>query len=92
VTVCTLLGILQVIISGVLIFLIRLHSGKDTGLSGAFGIGGGGGLAHRALHWCQRRQRRRFERFAPFARVLGQRRACGPRNEVRHRTRPRNGS
>jgi preprotein translocase subunit SecG len=38
----TLLGILQVIIAGVLIFLILLHSGKDTGLSGAFGIGGGG--------------------------------------------------
>ena len=38
----TLLGILQVIISVVLIFLILLHSGKDTGLSGAFGIGGGG--------------------------------------------------
>lgn len=38
----TLLGFLQVIISGVLIFLILLHSGKDTGLSGAFGIGGGG--------------------------------------------------
>jgi len=37
-----LLGILQVIISIVLIFLILLHSGKDTGLSGAFGIGGGG--------------------------------------------------
>ena len=26
-----------------MIFLILLHSGKDTGLSGAFGIGGGGG-------------------------------------------------
>ena len=38
----TLLGILQVFISGILIFLILLHSGKDTGLSGAFGIGGGG--------------------------------------------------
>ena len=38
----TLLGILQVIIAVVLIFLILLHSGKDTGLSGAFGIGGGG--------------------------------------------------
>jgi preprotein translocase subunit SecG len=38
----TLLGFLQVIISGVLIFLILLHSGKDAGLSGAFGIGGGG--------------------------------------------------
>ena len=33
---------LQVIISGILIFLILLHSGKDAGLSGAFGIGGGG--------------------------------------------------
>jgi len=39
----TFLGFLQVIISGVLIFLILLHSGKDAGLSGAFGIGGGGG-------------------------------------------------
>jgi len=37
-----LLAILQVIIAGVLIFLILLHSGKDAGLSGAFGIGGGG--------------------------------------------------
>jgi preprotein translocase subunit SecG len=38
----TLLSILQVFISVVLIFLILLHSGKDAGLSGAFGIGGGG--------------------------------------------------
>jgi preprotein translocase subunit SecG len=38
----TVLGILQVIISVVLIFLVLLHSGKDAGLSGAFGIGGGG--------------------------------------------------
>ncbi len=38
----TILGVLQVIISAVLIFLILLHSGKDAGLSGAFGIGGGG--------------------------------------------------
>jgi preprotein translocase subunit SecG len=38
----TILGIVQVIISAVLIFLVLLHSGKDTGLSGAFGIGGGG--------------------------------------------------
>jgi preprotein translocase subunit SecG len=35
-------GFLQVIIAVVLIFLILLHSGKDAGLSGAFGIGGGG--------------------------------------------------
>jgi preprotein translocase subunit SecG len=38
----TLLGTLQVIVSVVLIFLVLLHSGKDAGLSGAFGIGGGG--------------------------------------------------
>jgi preprotein translocase subunit SecG len=38
----TLLGFLQVIIAVVLIFLVLLHSGKDAGLSGAFGIGGGG--------------------------------------------------
>lgn len=38
----TLLSILQVVIAVVLIFLVLLHSGKDAGLSGAFGIGGGG--------------------------------------------------
>ncbi len=38
----TVLGILQVGIAVVLIFLVLLHSGKDAGLSGAFGIGGGG--------------------------------------------------
>ncbi len=38
----TVLGVLQVIIAVVLVFLIMLHSGKDAGLSGAFGIGGGG--------------------------------------------------
>jgi preprotein translocase subunit SecG len=38
----TILGVLQVIIAVVLIFLVLLHSGKDSGLSGAFGVGGGG--------------------------------------------------
>lgn len=38
----TILAVLQVIISIVLMFLVLLHSGKDAGLSGAFGIGGGG--------------------------------------------------
>ena len=38
----TILGVIQVLIAAVLIFLILLHSGKDAGLSGAFGIGGGG--------------------------------------------------
>ncbi|MGI8726795.1 MAG: preprotein translocase subunit SecG [Solirubrobacterales bacterium] len=38
----TLLGIVQVLISLILVLLILLHSGKDAGLSGAFGVGGGG--------------------------------------------------
>ena len=38
----TILGVIQVFLSVLLIFLILLHSGKDAGLSGAFGIGGGG--------------------------------------------------
>ena len=38
----TFFSIIQVVVAIVLIFLILLHSGKDAGLSGAFGIGGGG--------------------------------------------------
>jgi preprotein translocase subunit SecG len=51
----TLLSVVQVIISVILIFLVLLHSGKDAGLSGAFGIGqagssfGGGSLVERNL-------------------------------------------
>ena len=51
----TALGVVQVIISVVLIFLVLLHSSKDAGLSGAFGIGqsgsafGGGSLVERNL-------------------------------------------
>jgi preprotein translocase subunit SecG len=36
------LSVIQVVLSVLIIFLVLLHSGKDTGLSGAFGIGGGG--------------------------------------------------
>jgi preprotein translocase subunit SecG len=52
----TILGVLQVIICVVLIFLILMHSGKDAGLSGAFGVGtgagpfGGGSLVERNLN------------------------------------------
>jgi preprotein translocase subunit SecG len=52
----TILGILQVFISVVLVFLILMHSGKDAGLSGAFGVGtgagpfGGGSLVERNLN------------------------------------------
>jgi preprotein translocase subunit SecG len=49
------LEIVQVAIAVVVIFLVLLHSGKDAGLSGAFGIGqsgsafGGGSLVERNL-------------------------------------------
>ncbi|MDX6615242.1 MAG: preprotein translocase subunit SecG [Solirubrobacterales bacterium] len=39
----TFLSVIQVAISVIVIFLVLLHSGKDAGLSGAFGIGGAGG-------------------------------------------------
>ena len=38
----SILSGLQIILAVIVIVLILLHSGKDTGLSGAFGIGGGG--------------------------------------------------
>ncbi|MGK2956723.1 MAG: preprotein translocase subunit SecG [Solirubrobacterales bacterium] len=37
-----ILAVIQVGFAVLLIFLVLLHSGKDAGLSGAFGIGGGG--------------------------------------------------
>jgi preprotein translocase subunit SecG len=37
------LAVLQVFVSVILIFLILLHSGKDAGMSGAFGVGVAGG-------------------------------------------------
>ncbi|PZS08592.1 MAG: preprotein translocase subunit SecG [Solirubrobacterales bacterium] len=52
----TLLDILQIFLCGGLIFLILMHSGKDAGLSGAFGVGsgagpfGGGSLVERNLN------------------------------------------
>ena len=39
----TVLSVVQVFIAIVLIFLVLLHSGKDAGMSGAFGVGGGAG-------------------------------------------------
>jgi len=39
----TVLAVIQVFIAVVLIFLILLHSGKDAGMSGAFGVGAAGG-------------------------------------------------
>ncbi|MGH2918664.1 MAG: preprotein translocase subunit SecG [Solirubrobacteraceae bacterium] len=52
----TILSIVQVALSVIVIFLILMHSGKDAGLSGAFGVGtgsgpfGGGSLVERNLN------------------------------------------
>jgi preprotein translocase subunit SecG len=52
----TILGVVQVFLSVVLVFLVLMHSGKDSGLSGAFGVGtgtgplGGGSLVERNLN------------------------------------------
>ena len=52
----TILSVLQVAFSVILIFLVLMHSGKDSGLSGAFGVGtgtgplGGGSLVERNLN------------------------------------------
>ena len=39
----SILSVAQVFIAVALIFTILLHSGKDTGMSGAFGVGVAGG-------------------------------------------------
>jgi preprotein translocase subunit SecG len=52
----TVLQFVQVFVSIILIFLVLMHSGKDSGLSGAFGVGtgagpfGGGSLVERNLN------------------------------------------
>ena len=39
----SVLAVLQVFLSVGVIFLVLLHSGKDAGMSGAFGVGVAGG-------------------------------------------------
>jgi preprotein translocase subunit SecG len=52
----TFFSLIQVALSIVLVFLVLMHSGKDAGLSGAFGVGtgvgplGGGSLVERNLN------------------------------------------
>ena len=52
----TVFDIIQVFICVVLVFLVLMHSGKDAGLSGAFGVGtgagplGGGSMVERNLN------------------------------------------
>jgi preprotein translocase subunit SecG len=54
--VTAILDLVQVVLCVGLIFLILMHSGKDAGLSGAFGVGtgagplGGGSLVERNLN------------------------------------------
>jgi preprotein translocase subunit SecG len=54
--VTTILDLVQIALCVGLIFLILMHSGKDAGLSGAFGVGsgagplGGGSLVERNLN------------------------------------------
>jgi preprotein translocase subunit SecG len=52
----TIFSVTQVVISVIVIFLVLMHSGKDSGLSGAFGVGtgtgplGGGSMVERNLN------------------------------------------
>jgi preprotein translocase subunit SecG len=39
----TILSMIQVFLAVAIIFLVLMHSGKDAGLSGAFGVGSGAG-------------------------------------------------
>jgi preprotein translocase subunit SecG len=54
--VTSILDVVQIFLCVGLIFLILMHSGKDAGLSGAFGVGtgagplGGGSLVERNLN------------------------------------------
>jgi len=45
----TILNVLQVVFAVGTIFLVLLHSGKDAGMSGAFGVGVAGGSAGGSL-------------------------------------------
>ena len=52
----TILSVIEVAIAVVVILLVLMHSGKDSGLSGAFGVGtgtgplGGGSMVERNLN------------------------------------------
>src|SRR5207237_5868940 len=45
----SILAVLQVFLSVGVIFLVLLHSGKDAGMSGAFGVGAAGGTTGGSL-------------------------------------------
>jgi preprotein translocase subunit SecG len=52
----TVLSVLEIVIAVIVVFLVLMHSGKDSGLSGAFGVGsgtgplGGGSMVERNLN------------------------------------------
>ncbi len=52
----TIDSIIQVVLAVIVVFLVLMHSGKDSGLSGAFGVGsgtgplGGGSIVERNLN------------------------------------------
>jgi preprotein translocase subunit SecG len=52
----TIDSIIQVLLAVIVVFLVLMHSGKDSGLSGAFGVGsgqgplGGGSMVERNLN------------------------------------------
>ena len=58
------LSVLQVFIAVILIFLILLHSGKDAGMSGAFGVGVTGGSSGGSL------MERNLDRWTIFFAIL----------------------
>lgn len=58
------LSVLQVFVAVILIFLVLLHSGKDAGMSGAFGVGTAGGSTGGSL------MERNLDRWTIFFAVL----------------------
>jgi preprotein translocase subunit SecG len=60
----SLLSVLQVFVAVILIFLVLLHSGKDAGMSGAFGVGTAGGSTGGSL------MERNLDRWTIFFAIL----------------------
>jgi preprotein translocase subunit SecG len=58
------LSVLQVFVAVILIFLVLLHSGKDAGMSGAFGVGTAGGSTGGSL------MERNLDRWTIFFAIL----------------------
>jgi preprotein translocase subunit SecG len=60
----SVLSVLQVFVAVILIFLVLLHSGKDAGMSGAFGVGTAGGSTGGSL------MERNLDRWTIFFAIL----------------------